>query len=88
MSTRLSEGIASTAAAKFWPELKKLNNDEKLNLIVLLSSSMVHTEKDTPSRHKGWASRFAGVWKDCRSAEEIVADIQAARTSNTFKADL
>lgn len=52
MSTHLSEGIASTAVAKFWPELKKLNNDEKLNLIVPLSSSMVHAEKDTPSRHK------------------------------------
>ena len=33
---------------------------------------------------KGWASRFAGVWKDSRSAEDIVEDIRAARTANTF----
>ena len=37
---------------------------------------------------KGWASRFAGVWKDNRSAEEIVEDIRAARTANTFDVEL
>ena len=37
---------------------------------------------------KGWASRYAGVWKDSRSAEEIIADIRAARTQNTFTAEL
>ena len=26
-----------------------------------------------------WSSRFAGAWKDTRSADEIVADIRAAR---------
>ena len=37
---------------------------------------------------KGWASRFAGTWKDSRSAEEIVSDIRSARTTNTFDVEL
>ncbi len=31
---------------------------------------------------KHWASEFAGKWEDERSADEIVADIREARTSN------
>ena len=30
-----------------------------------------------------WSSRFVGAWKDTRSADEIVADIRAARTENS-----
>jgi len=54
----------------------------------LLSSSMTRPESPAAKPRKGWASRFAGVWKDSRSAEEIVEDIRAARTANTFDADL
>lgn len=42
-----------------------------------------HPEEPAAKPRKGWASRFAGVWKDSRSAEEIVEDIRAARTANT-----
>ena len=43
-----------------------------------------HPEEPAAKPRKGWASRFAAVWKDCRSAEDIVEDIRAARTANTF----
>ena len=49
---------------------------------------MTHPEEPAAKPRKGWASRFAGVWKDSRSAEDIVEDIRAARTANTFDADL
>lgn len=36
----------------------------------------------------GWADRFVGAWKEDRSAEEIVSDIQSARTTNNFDVKL
>ena len=78
----------SPASAKYWSELKDLSDNVKLELITLLSSSMTHSEEPAAEPRKGWASRFAGVWKDNRSAEEIVEDIRAARTANTFDVEL
>ena len=79
---------SSPISAKYWKELKGLSDNVKLELITLLSSSMTHPEKENTKARKGWASRFAGVWQDSRSAEEIVADIQAARTNNSFDVEL
>lgn len=79
---------SSSATARFWPQLKRLSNRDKLNLIALLSNSMTQMEEEEPTANKGWASRFAGKWQDNRSAEEIIADIRAARTENTFKTEL
>lgn len=78
----------SPVIAKFWPELKSLNDKSKLELIVLLRDSMAHAEEEKPIKQKGWASRFSGVWKDNRSSEEILTAIRAARTDNTFQANL
>lgn len=80
--------VSSPTTVRYWPELKDLSDNVKLELITLLSSSMTHPEKETAKPRKGWASRFAGVWHDTRSAEEIVADIRAARTDNTFETNL
>jgi len=44
---------------------------------------MTHPDEQAVKPRKGWASRFSGVWKDSRSAEDIVEDIRAARTANT-----
>ena len=33
----------------------------------------------------GWADSFVGVWKDERSADEIMDDIYKARTANHFE---
>ena len=78
----------SPVSAKYWSELKDVSDNVKLELITLLSSSMTHSEEPAAKPRKGWASRFAGVWKDSRSAEEIVEEIRAARTANTFDVEL
>lgn len=86
MTTTVSTASSPTAE-KYWPELKELSDKEKLNLIVKLSTSMQH-DNEYPKQRKGWASKFVGKWQDSRSAEEIVADIRAARTQNTFDVEL
>ncbi len=35
-----------------------------------------------------WANRFAGAWKDSRSAEEIISDIRESRTENSRDIEL
>ena len=55
---------------------------------VLHASSPVSAEEESAKPGKGWASRFAGKWQDSRSAEEIIDDIRAARTENTFDVEL
>ena len=80
--------VTSPASARYWSELKDLSNTEKIELIALLSSSMTMPNEQPASHKKGWASRFAGTWKDSRSAEEIVRDIRSARTINTFDVEL
>ena len=49
---------------------------------------MLPVEHGTTERKTSWASRFAGAWKDSRSAEEIINDICSARTSNTVDVKL
>ena len=80
--------VTSPTSARIWSELKDLSNTEKIELIALLSSSMTVAQEQTDSHKKGWASRFAGTWKDSRSAEEIVRDIRSARTTNSFDVEL
>jgi len=80
--------VTSPASARYWAELKDLSNTEKIELIALLSSSMTVADEQAASHKKGWASRFAGTWKDSRSAEEIVSDIRSARTTNSFDVEL
>lgn len=79
---------SSPVSAKYWSELKDLSDNVKLELISLLSISMKHPEEESAKPGKGWASRFAGKWQDSRSAEEIIDDIRAARTENTFDVEL
>ncbi len=71
----------------YWGLLKNLSNKEKLGLISLLSGSMVNKERRRRSS-ANWASRFAGVWKDERTADEIIEDIRNCRTTNNFDVEL
>ena len=73
---------------RYWAELKNLSDEAKLELIVLLSSSMTHPKPEVTKDDKGWADRYCGVWKDSRSAEQIVDDIRRMRTTNSFEAVL
>jgi len=60
---------------QFWPKLKDLSDDVKLELISLLSTSMLESDND-------WVSSFAGKWEDDRSTEEILDDIYSARNAH------
>lgn len=75
----IQSSIPALPTSPYWRLLKGLNTKEKLDLIVLLSSSLIKEEpaEENPSK---WASRFVGVWKDSRTADEIVNDIRDART--------
>jgi len=73
---------SSPVIARFWPELDELNDNMKLELIIMLSRSMRHHNASKGSAH--WADRFCGVWEDSRTADEIVDDIRSMRTSNTW----
>ena len=72
---------SSSAASRYWPELKDLSDKAKLELIMMLSSSMVHRESDAEA-NKRWTDNFAGKWQDDRTSEEIVKDIREARNAN------
>lgn len=78
--------VTSPISARYWSELKDLSDSVKLELITLLSSSMVKTESEDNSDN--WADRFCGVWKDSRSADDIVDDIRSMRTANHFGIEL
>ena len=55
--------IPGMSTSPYWRLLKGLNTKEKLDLIALLSTSLIKAEpaEENPSK---WASRFVGVWKD------------------------
>ena len=67
--------VPTPSAARYWAELKDLSDNVKLELITLLSSSMVHSDGE-------WTESFAGKWQDDRSTDEIIDDIRAARNAN------
>ncbi len=73
----------NVAVPVYWESLNKLSDTEKINLIVLLSSSL-HKSKSEHKDTKKWASKYAGKWQDSRSADDIVSEIRGARTHNAF----
>jgi len=73
---------SSPDSSRYWLLLKDLNDSVKIELIALLSNSVAH-KLAVKSNDENWASSFAGAWKDNRTAEEILADIQENRTSNS-----
>lgn len=62
----------------YWNRLKDLSVGAKLELILRLSSSILSNTEDV-SEKKNWVSRYAGRWKDDRTADEIVDDIRNDR---------
>lgn len=73
--------------AELYRAMGEIANDENLLAKVLKyvkSLSPVKKESDS----KDWANRFAGAWKDERSAEEIISDIRECRTTNSREIEL
>lgn len=66
-----------TAALNHWGMLKHLDDDSKIELIMLLSQSLKHTA----DKKEVSASDLYGIWgDDGMSDEEFVNDLKKART--------
>ena len=78
----------SPTAERYWLELKGLSNDVKLELIMLLSGSLMSPAAAKAKSETAWADRFCGSWKDRRSTDEIVDDIRSMRSENHFDVEL
>ena len=72
----------------FRTELSHLGNDTKRRLIELLTSSLsLSKEKEIETRTESeiftqrMLDKYLGTWKDNRSAEEIIAEMHASRSS-------
>ena len=64
--------------AELYRAMGEIANDENLLAKVLkYVKSLSSTKKEKDS--KEWANRFAGAWKDERSADEIISDIRESR---------
>ena len=72
---------SDTNSTIYWNILKNLSADVKLDLISKLSASLLK-KSHAETAAGNWVDLFAGKWKDNRSAEEIIADIRNARTTN------
>lgn len=74
----------SAILTTYWPKLKTLSDNMKLELIILLSRSMTHSEdmEEGLEDEDHWTDSFAGKWQDERTTEEIIDDIHAARNAH------
>ncbi|MCD8181810.1 MAG: hypothetical protein LUE99_00555 [Bacteroides sp.] len=83
-SSTVGEEIKATDATMYWNMLKDLSAEIKLELISKLSASLLIKKKNTKTAEKAdWVSQFAGVWKDVRSADDIIEDIYNSRSTNS-----
>ena len=63
-----------------------LDNESAMTKMLAFVKSLVRTKK--AKTESDWANRFAGAWKDSRSAEEIISDIRESRTANSREIEL
>ncbi len=72
---------------RYWNELKHLSNDEKLQIIMFLSSSMIHPHNNiqvSPDKYtKEMLDHFSGAWVGEESAEDIISNINESKKSHT-----
>ena len=72
--------------AELYRAMGEIANDVKLLAKVLKYVKSLSAAKKNAS--KDWANRFAGAWKDERSADEIISDIRDSRTTNSREIEL
>ncbi|MBP5714495.1 MAG: hypothetical protein J6X07_07345 [Prevotella sp.] len=63
-----------------------LDNESAMTKMLAFVKSLVPAKKTKAETE--WANRFAGAWKDSRSAEEIISDIRESRTNNSRDIEL
>lgn len=59
-----------------------------LKILDFVRGLLTAKEVDKEESPSNWASRYAGAWKDSRSAEEIINDIREGRTTNSRNVEL
>ena len=59
-----------------------LDSETAMKKLLSYARTLVPTKEEKVEKTPGWADSFVGVWKDERSADEIMDDIYQARTSN------
>lgn len=68
--------------AELYRAMGEIANDE-----TLLAKVLKYVKDLTPAKKAkadaDWANKFAGAWKDNRSTDEIINDINEARTTNS-----
>ncbi len=70
-------GTTRPASVVHWNMLKHLSDDEKIDLILLLSQSLRHSSKPKETK----ASEFYGIWgDDGMSDDEFINELKSART--------
>ena len=72
---------SSPQAAVLWESIKNVGADVKIELISLLSDSLIHAVV-VKEHKKNWAQKYAGRWQDSKTAEEMVDDMRSSRTFN------
>ena len=64
----------------------RFDNESAMTKMLAFVKSLVPAKK--AKTESDWANRFAGAWKDSRSAEEIISDIRESRTANSREFEL
>lgn len=68
-----------------WAKAQRLSASERLDLSRRLRESVGETEEMRRERVASEIDRFFGGWShDPRTTEEIITDIRASRTENTY----
>lgn len=65
----------------YWEMLKSLSDDIKLRLATRLTASVIANKAADKNKTNEMLEKHFGKWKDDRSAEEIIKDIYAGRSS-------
>lgn len=82
---RTSPSSTGKGVSYYWNEIKTLSPKEKLQIITLLSSSLMD-ESDSSAKSKEYTKeildRFGGAWTGDETAEEIIDNINKSKRSH------
>ena len=62
-----------------------LDSETAMKKLLSYVRTLSPAKEEKSDKKAGWADSFVGVWKDERSADEIMDDIYKARTANHFE---
>lgn len=62
-----------------------LDSETAMKKLLSYVRTLSPPKEEKSDKTAGWADSFVGVWKDERSADEIMDDIYKARTANHFE---